>query len=629
MKYLFSKNHFACITFLLLSVTACSQKNKNLQIPEAGIYVTMNLDAVNRYQNEFNQRTGQLELRLKTNLEVAPSPFGRLEIKNNGTYEFLDLKKSGKYWYNEKTKRIEFSGHMEGATATFTISKGTCILLISTKSVQNGLQYEMRSKYPQPEVKNPNNIFSGIIVTSLAYNSVDYIDLENSKTVNTFSYPSGNTKASFMGRTLHLENLYDALYHRTDYPVVEIKDKSGNKIVSYAGSSKGGKVWQTGAYDYGILSADGTKFLLSGKLAERAGGTAMYSYNEFNKASYSVIDATNGNELKTIARKAAKLWHASWLPNGGIILPNDDGGIDITNAEFLNIKTIYTQKVEFAKCSPDGRQIIFQKGSQLFTINIDGSGEKQFTNNEVDLTFTKTRISDVCWNPDGKAIAVMMPDDNLSNKYYCLLVSTDGKNATMVKDKLGERLTFIRPFISWISNRDGLVAATILQTPAYDDVQNKPLEENYTSKKIKPNPYTIYKPILQTTTPDFTKAWELYRKVMEADLENFNDVAAAITYVISLNYMVLNNVNSISTPTTEKIYNQIAKNLLLDDSFKKLINSDKQMMVADIILDGLETVQAGATKEPQKIKETCIRLMKKYIGKNAEKMKVTDNGMEF
>jgi hypothetical protein len=53
------------------------------------------------------------------------------------------------------------------------------------------------------------------------------------------------------------------------------------------------------------------------------------------------------------------------------------------------------------------------------------------------------------------------------------------------------------------------------------------------------------------------------------------------------------------------------------------------MMVADIILDGLETVQAGATKDPQKIKETCIRLMKKYVGKNAEKMKVTDNGMEF
>jgi hypothetical protein len=149
MKSFLFKNYIASIVFLFISVGACSQKNKRVEIPEVGTYVTMNLDAVNRYENVFNTRTGQLELTLKTNLEVAPSPFGRLEIKDNGTYEFLDLKKSGKYWYNEKIKKIEFSGHMEGATATFTISKGTCILLISTKNVQNGLQYEMKSKYPQ------------------------------------------------------------------------------------------------------------------------------------------------------------------------------------------------------------------------------------------------------------------------------------------------------------------------------------------------------------------------------------------------------------------------------------------------------------------------------------------------
>jgi hypothetical protein len=630
MKRLFFKSHFACTLFLLISLSACSQKNKKPEIPEVGTYVTMNFDAVNRYQHEFNQRTGQNEFRLKTNLEVSPSPFGRLEIKANGTYEFLDLKKTGKYWYNEKIKKIEFSGHMEGATAAFTISKGTCILLISTKSVQNALHYEMRSKYPQPEVKNPNNIFSGILVTSLTYNSVDYIDLENSKTIYTFSYSSGNTKASFMGRTIHLQSLYDFVSNRKDYPIVEIKDKSGNKIASYPGKSTAGKVWQTGIYDYGILSADGAKFVISGKLAERVGGTQLYSYNEFKKSSYSVIDANDGNELKTIIRNSSRLWPASWMPNGGLILPNDDGGIDITDANFSNVRTIYTQLVDFAKCSPDGKQIIFQKGSQLFTINIDGSGEKQFTNNEVDLSFTKTRISDAGWSPDGKAIAIMMPDDYLSDKYYCLLVSTDGKNAAMVKDELGERLTFIRPFISWISNREGQAAhVTAQQTPTYGDEQNKPIEANKKGKKIKPNPFTIYEPIPQTSEEQFAKAWELYTKVMEADLENFNDVAAAITYVVSFNYMVMNNVNEISTSVTEKVYNQIAKKLLADGSFKKLSNADKQMMTVDIILDGLETAEAAATKDPQKIKETCLRILKKYIGKNTEIMKVTDNGMEF
>jgi hypothetical protein len=631
MKSFFFKNYIAFTVFLFMSVAACSQKNKSVEIPEVGTYVTMNLDAVNRYENEFNPRTGQLELRLKTNLEVAPSPFGRLEIKDNGTYEFLDLKKSGKYWYNEKIKKIEFSGHMEAATATFTISKGTCILLISTKNVQNGLHYEMKSKYPQPEVKNPNSIFSGIIITSLANNSVDYIDLENSKTINTFSYPSGNTKASFMGQTLHLESLYDMLSRRTDYPVVEIKDKRGNKITSYEGKSASGKAWQTGAYNYGVLSNDGAKFLLSGKLAERVGGTALYGYNEFNKSSYSVIDANNGNEIKTIVRNVGKLWTASWLPNGGLILPNNDGGIDITDANFSNARTVYSQLVSFAKCSPDGKQIIFQKGSQLFTIDINGSGEKQFTNNEVDLSFPNTAISDVCWSPDGEAIAIMMPDDYLKDKYYCLLVSTDGKNATMVKDRMGERLTFIRPFISWVSNDNRARAeqSTIQQTTVNDNRQTRPLEESNIGIKIKPNAYTIYEPTPQQANPAFTTAWELYSKVMEDDVENFHDVAAAITYVVSLNYMVLNHVNSISTSTTNKVYNQFVKNLLLDNNFKKLSNHDKQMMVGDIIMDGLETANIRNTNDPSKIKETCIRLMKKYIGKNAENMKITDNGMEF
>ncbi len=91
------------------------------------------------YQHEFNQHSAAAAWRLKTNAEVSPSPFGRLEIKEYEAYEFLDLKKPVQYWCNEKITKIEFSSHMEGATATFTISKGICIVLISTKTIQNGL----------------------------------------------------------------------------------------------------------------------------------------------------------------------------------------------------------------------------------------------------------------------------------------------------------------------------------------------------------------------------------------------------------------------------------------------------------------------------------------------------------
>jgi hypothetical protein len=557
-------------------------------------------------------------------LQVLPAFFGDIVIDGKGNYKLSGSGKGGQYTFDKTKGKLNFSGELKSVQVSEYKSTGFVIS-------QGGFGYICNCKGVTPEpdavVKNPNNGFGGIIIASQAYNSVDYLDLQNANTINTYSY-LGNTKVAFKGKSLHLQNVYDALSKTIHYPGVEIKDYKGNKIVSYEGKGNNGKEWQTGAYYYGVLSPDGSKFILSGKsfLTHAAG---PYAYTEYKNLSYSVINAATGNEIKVFDGGGTQgKWPAGWLPDGGIILPNAEGGIDITNANFSNQKTIYKQQVVFAKCSPDGKKILFQKGTQLFTVNIDGSNETRFTNNEVDLTFAKTTISDACWSPDSKAVAIMMPDKYLSNKYNALIVAGDGKKATMVKNKTGSTITFIRPSISWINNQEASTEK-LQQNIPNDNGSTQPAEENNPGTKVKPNPYMIYTPAKQNTEPYFTKAWEIYTQVMEADLENFNDVAAAITYVVSLNYMQVNNINSISTPTTEKIYNQIANNLLLDDNFKKLSSSDKQTMAEQIILDGLETAQAAATKDSQKIKETAIRLMKKYIGKNAAKMRVTDNGIEF
>jgi hypothetical protein len=556
-------------------------------------------------------------------IKIIPAFFGDIVIDGKGNYRLTQSKHTGKYNFDKANSALTFTGDLSLMKVSGYKSTG---FFISYK----GLAYECNcrgvKKEPDAVVKNPNNSFGGLLVASLAYNSVDYFDLTNSNTINTYSY-FGNTKVEFKGKSLHLQEAYDNIRTRTDYPIVEIRDFKGNKLASYIGKGNNGREWQTGVYEYGVLSPDGSKLLLSGKLSEKF-GTQDYNYRDFRKPAYAVINAGNGNEIKVFSGETTNKWPASWLPNGGIVLPNADGGIDITDADLSNRKTIYSQLVGFAKCSPDGKKILFQKGTQLFTINIDGGNETQFTNNEVDLSFTKTRISDVCWSPDGKAIAIMLPDDYFSNKYYALLVASDGKKATMVKDKMGNRITFIRPYINWI-NQDEPATPPIQQISNSNDGKAKSSEEINTAKKIKANAFTIYEPSPQHTDADFAKAWELYTKVMEADLDNFNDVAAAITYVVSLNYMHINNINSISTPTTEKVYNQITKTLLQDDNFKKLSNIEKQTMTEQIILDGLETALAASTKDPQKIKETALQLMKKYIGKNAEKMKITENGMEF
>jgi hypothetical protein len=556
-------------------------------------------------------------------IKIIPAFFGDIVMDGKGNYQLSQSKHTGKYNFDNVNATLTFTGDLKTMKVSGYKSTGFFI-------THNSLTYECncRNAKPQPDmpVKNPNNSFDGIIVASLAYNSVDYLNLTNATTINTFNF-DGNTKVAFKGKSLHLQNAYNMLQERTAYPLIELRDYKGNKIINFEGKGNNGKEWQTGVYEYAVLSPDGSKFLISGKLAEQF-GTSDYHYRDFVKPAISVIDANTGNEIKNFITEQQNKWFASWLPNGGLLLPHKGGGIDITDANFTNLKTIYTQQVSFAKCSPDGKKTLFQKGTQLFTINIDGSNENRFTNNDVELNFkADSDISDVCWSPDSKAVALMLKDESFSNRYYALLLAADGKKASMIKDKMGNRITFIKPFISWINNEESSV--NIPQTPNNNETQTKPTEENTTSKKVTPNPYTLYKPATQNTEPAFATAWEIYKQVMQDDLENFNDVAAAITYVVSLNYMHLNNISSISTPTTEKIYNQIATNLLQVDDFKKTSNSDKQIMTEQIVLDGLETMQAAATKDQQKIRECAIRLMKKYIGKNAAKIKITENGMEF
>ena len=256
------------IFFLSVSLFACSQSGKKVQIPEVGIYSSVTTSVENHYEWEFNPFTKQMEMRLKPHVQIMPSAFGRLEIKANGTYEFIDQKKGGAYKYDEKTKKINFTGYMEAGEATFSYSKSTCILLINVKGKTFSLQYEKASTRPlsetQPDLKTPNADFSGTIVAALGYQSVDYIDLSSAKTTTTFSY-TGYTKASGAGQTIHLEEPDRIVNFSLEEPLLEIRDKAGNKLFSYKAKSASGKEWKIARYTGAMLSPDETKFVLTGQ----------------------------------------------------------------------------------------------------------------------------------------------------------------------------------------------------------------------------------------------------------------------------------------------------------------------------------------------------------------------------
>jgi hypothetical protein len=548
-------------------------------------------------------------------IAVQPAFFGNIILDGKGNYKMTRRPTGGNYSFNKAT-----------ATLTFTTGDLKIMKVKGYKSNEFFIQWETNAFHcvngkndtPTKPLTNPNASFTGIIVASLTYQSVDYIDLANSNTTNTFSY-SGNTKSSNTGFTIHLEEA-NQITSSKDYPVVEIRDYKGNILLSYEGKSKNGKLWEIGGYDFGVISPDNSKFLLTGRHFEKI-GTADYNYRALRDPAFSVIDLKTGNEIKTFLSDAQNKWSASWLPNGGVMIPHKGGGIDITDANFGNIRTIYNQQVQFAKPNPDGKTIIFQKGTQLFTINIDGSNEKQFTNAEVGLDFATTRISDVSWSPDGNSIAIMMADANFSNKYTAILLSADGTKASMLKDKIGNNLVFIRPYISWITTKQ-----TQANLPA--TTENPTITDN-NSATFTPNRAMAYQVAQTNSDPRFAKAYNFYTKTMSEDFDNLNDVAVAFTYIVTLNYAFYHQQFTIPKNQLQKIYLQFAEKLLQTDSFKNATNEVKQQLAEKVILDGVQTLDVAVTKDEKKTKEISLRMLRQYLGKSADTLKITDNGMEF
>jgi hypothetical protein len=624
MNTLFLRN-VTSLLFFTVHITACGQQTKKAKIPEPGIYSAINTMLLNQYQNEYNYRTGQLELKLKPQITAMPSAFGRLQINENGTYEMLDLKKSGTYKYNEKTKLVEFTGYMAEGMGNYGISRGTCILNISTKTIKDGLHYEMRSKYPQPDAENPNSGFSGILVAALNGKSVDYIDVNTAKTIQTFSY-DGNTKSGFYGKSIHSTTAYTYTRDKIEYPEIEIRDNTGVLLKKFAGKSAAGKPWQTSVYQYCSLSPNGKYFLINGQQHKKT-NNGFFNTDSYEGYACSVIDAENGNELKHFKGNNVVKWFASWLPNGGILMPGENSEIMITDPSWNTPRMIYAMQIDLANCSLDGEKIIFKKGTQLFTINADGTNEKQFENNVLRMDFGNLNVSDICWSPDSKAVAIVTADRNLSNNFTAFLVSTDGKRATTLRDIKGEQVTLTRPYLSWVSTNRG--QATVISQQENTVFGQVDITNNGPMGKVKQNPFFIYKPTKNEQNNSLKSAWEVYTTVMNDDIENFNDPAAALTFIVSLNYMTYHNIQSISTATTQKMYNQFAEHFLQDDTFKKSTDEVKQQLTESVVMDGLQTLEAVKSKDGVKIKEVSMRLMKKYLGTKAPELKITDNGMEF
>ena len=73
-----------------------------------------------------------------------------------------------------------------------------------------------------------------------------------------------------------------------------------------------------------------------------------------------------------------------------------------------------------------------------------------------------------------------------------------------------------------------------------------------TEPKILNNSLTAYNPTTENKDPNFAKANEVYRQVMGDDLDNYNDVAAALTYIVVLNYAYKYKLDGVPTNQVRK-----------------------------------------------------------------------------
>ena len=131
-----------------------------------------------------------------------------------------------------------------------------------------------------------------------------------------------------------------------------------------------------------------------------------------------------------------------------------------------------------------------------------------------------------------------------------------------------------------------------------------------------------------------SQVWSNYETSYKEENEKlkmpYNDVATVMTYYISANYMRLNDVNYIEPEKTAAMYEQLSGVLLKDDTFFKLKPEEKQLMAEFLLLTGDYPLMVfnqnrifGELKK--KSKENLARI----FGDNADKMKITENGIEF
>lgn len=542
---------------------------------------------------------------------IVPAAFGNIVMDGKGNYQLPSIKKRGLYKFDKTTSELTFtSGDLQLFKASGTsTSNGTyrfrlaleaiaysCTLQGVAQGTTGQGQNGVNQKPGPPAILNKGLKGSLLVSTSNEFRSYPGIVYRIDLATGSFSkiFPDGVAHQSIKG---------DILYFDKESRI-KITDKTGNLTIKQITDRTGYN------FDdfYPAISNSGEYY-------------ALTMQNTNDTGIFAGI-GTTGNKILIFNRNGRQIaefkgyTQAGWMPDGGLVAAGDGSsnrGLFIINANLKSIKKLVEgfETAQMPAVSPDGRQVAFVKNDEIWTIGIDGTNPK--------VAIFGGALSFPTWSPDGKyvaAVARVVPPGQVISKNLIFAAKVNTTEVFLLVDKSNEPIPGGNR-ITWLTDAPNNVPNTTNQSiPTRDS-------------EVTTNSPTAYQPTLKNKDPNFAKAYSLYTQVMGEDLENYNDVAAAFTYIVVYNYAFYHQLEGVPTNQVRQVYKQFVERLSQTEGFNNATNETKQQLAELAILDGVETFIAAKSKDQVKIKDVTLRIMKKYVGKTADKLKITDTGIEF
>jgi hypothetical protein len=142
------------------------------------------------------------------------------------------------------------------------------------------------------------------------------------------------------------------------------------------------------------ISPDKNKILLVWEMGEfpNARKGAFVFDRQGNELTFFGVDA-NGD----------KILEADWLPDGNLMLLADSGFYKTDDTTLQNASFLVKPSAGgygYMSVSPDGKRIAYRADGEIWTMNVDGTNQRQLTN-------SVPNVFDPTWSPDGKHICFL------------------------------------------------------------------------------------------------------------------------------------------------------------------------------------------------------------------------------